>query len=173
MIPKIQRDSSLFDASTADKINKKVSLLENNISALEVPTLDPKVDLHGLMISPVESITDSEYWEETDEYGNVIDSGTTHTTYKGVLHITDNNSFVIGNSGNLLKILCFTLTVDLSLTNDDGSMLPVASIPYSPLTDVWFAAKDGTAFMHIPQGSTTIYWLANGSQSIDVYTWYI
>lgn len=173
MIPKIQRDSTLFDPSTADKINKKVSLLENNISALSVPTLDPKVDVHGLSVSPVETITDSDYWEELDEYGNVVKSGTTYTDYHNVVHITDNNSFVLGNSGNLLKILSFTLTVDVSLDNDDRAMLPVAYVPYSPLTDVWFAAKDGTAFMHIPQGSTTVYWLANGSKSIDVYTWYI
>lgn len=173
MIPKIQRDSTLFDASTADKINKKVSLLENNISALAVPTLDPKVDVHGLSVSPVESITDSVYWEETDEDGNITDSGTSYTTYNNVVHITDNNSFVLGSGGNLLKILSFTLSLDVKLTNDDGTMLAVAYVPYSPLTDVWFAAKDGTAFMHIPQGSTTVYWLGNSATSIDVYTWYI
>lgn len=189
MIPKIDRDSGLFNESISDKINKKVSLVDSSISALYVPKIESKETVVSLSISP----TTLKTWD-------TIGENTSYATFN--TQILSNNSFVLGQSGNTLKILSFTLKISAvfnkpassnsegvdvdeetkgySETNDngekivDGNMLAGFKVPFSPLCDVWFAAKNGTFFIHIPAGSTT-GWVAGlpTEAEIDIYTWFI
>ena len=84
-VPKIDRESGLFEKNVCDKINKKVQLLQDNINELEVPPLNP--------FYKVEKI--SNFIDTPKISSGYIDEESNPYFYYADVSITEDNSSII------------------------------------------------------------------------------
>lgn len=200
-VPKIDRESGLFEKNVCDKINKKVQILTDNTLALYVPTLAPYYQVNGIPLHLETTRLVSGYTTSstyTDESGN------THTQYveyqyTGDLSIEQNNSFSIGNEDARVNILNFTMKIKNIVYSyrtkvDSGSWsswtstskpvyydiaagaspkMFVGKIDRAPICDMWFATENGGCIVNVPQGTNKLYIIPNGVDEINVYCWYV
>lgn len=199
-VPKIDRESGLFEKNVCDKINKKVQILTDNTLALKVPSLAPFYKVRGIPIhlevdhllatdTRSGSRGDTE-WEAEDEYYADIE-------------LKSNNSFSIGNDDAKVNILNFVLKFSniyyryrtrtrssggswsdwsswnrtdyktFSSFNNSQKML-IGKVDKSPLCDVWFATENGGCIVNIPQGTNDLYIHPKGApEETSVYCWYV
>lgn len=182
-IPKITRDSGIFEPPVCDRINKKTQLLQDNMSKLRVPPLEPKYEV---MFSPAH-IDVSSISSHIHEDAWTGASGTHYPeedhTASCVPVINSNNSFTIGSDYSQVNFLNMTIeltqckldgTARDTYMSLDGQMRYIGKVRKAPICDVWFSAVNGTCLFHIPEGRNEMYILPlSETKTIDIYTFYI
>lgn len=170
-VPKIDRESGLFEKNVCDKINKKVQLLQDNINELEVPPLNP--------FYKVEKI--SNFIDTPKISSGYIDEESNPYFYYADVSITEDNSFSIGDDTKV-NILNFTIKLSNIKFNSDSetnfytlgkNKIKVGKVKKSPICDVWFSTENGGCLVHIPAGKNDFYIIPNGVNEINVFCWYI
>lgn len=190
-IPKIDRESNLFEKNVCDRLNKKVQLLQDNMNKLYVPPLEPEYDVNELTCHiEVDRIYSSKttggyYYTDSDGHSVWVPKVEHKASCKPV--IKTNNSFSIssGNSAVYFLNLEIELTdVSYSVSGDkpsnggyvslDGKMAYIGRVNKSPVCDVWFAGLDGGFLIHIPAGENKLYIVPLLSTKVaEVYTYYV
>ena len=196
-IPKVPRDSGLFEKNVCDKINKKVQIITDNISELSAPSLAPYYDVHNIPVRLDVTTLSSSYSSSDDNYYYEY-------TYTCDIALSTNNSFSIGSDDCKVNILNFTMKltncvysyrykskesgsswsdwqrssreVYYDISSGASPKMKIGKVQKSPLTDVWFATESTSTslcLVNIPQGTNDIYIIPNGVSEINVYCWYV
>ena len=190
MVPKIDREDTLFDKQIADRINIKIEDLNQLISQMSNNDLEPKYDVSLINVKL-----------KDDRFVNIINTAT-HEYSEGLeceyrlevsfnVEMKSNSSYRISNKENGVNILTFSFefkNIVESVIHEScgiktkhenknelstGQRVHIGYAPRPPKCDVWFSTMNGTCLIHIPIGSTYIYAIPYGVSKVDVYMWYV
>lgn len=190
MVPKIDRESDLFDKQIADRINIKIEDLNQLISGMNNPALDPKYDVSLINVKLKDERLTSVIGSATHEYAVGADC-TYRLQASFNVEMKSNSSYRISNKENGVNILAFSFefknivetvvhtSCSIEPTSESkselstGKRIHIGYAPRPPKCDIWFSTMNGSCLIHIPIGSTYIYAIPYGVSKVDVYMWYV